>query len=139
MASGATARTQGGRRRPGRAPRKGVRTTEEKLRQQAERYLGTGIRQSEWDDAKAYAERKLAYIIERDGDLGGARREPFYLAQLIAETVSARRLSEFTRQHYDLMQEGIKKDSTRRKTCAIPISTPIVSQTQRECNRRFLE
>lgn len=124
MASGATVRTQGGRRRPGRAPRKGVRTTEEKLRQQAERYLGTGIRQSEWDDAKAYAERKLAYIIEREGDLGGARREPFYLAQLIAETVSARRLSEFTRQHYDLMQEGIKKGQHTSENVRHPYQHP---------------
>lgn len=124
MASGATARTQGGRRRPGRAPRKGVRTTEEKLRQQAERYLGTGIRQSEWDDAKAYAERKLAYIIEREGDLGGARREPFYLAQLITETVSARRLSEFTRQHYDLMQEGIKKGQHTSENVRHPYQHP---------------
>ena len=59
----------------------------EELRQQAEHYLGTEIEPSEWDKAKAYAERKLKGIIEREGDGDGERRKPYYLAQLIAETV----------------------------------------------------
>lgn len=84
------------------------------LQQQAEHYLGTEIEPSEWGKAKAHAERKLKDIIERFGDEGGARREPWYLAQLIAETVSSDRFSKFT---FDLMalnqyadeQMGIKK------------------------------
>lgn len=57
------------------------------LQQQAEHYLGGKIEPSEWDNAKAYTERKLKNIIDREGDADGARREPWYLAQLIAETV----------------------------------------------------
>lgn len=84
------------------------------LQQQAEHYLGTAIEPSERGKAKAHAERKLKDIIERFGDEGGARREPWYLAQLIAETVSSDRFSKFT---FDLMalsqyadeQMGIKK------------------------------
>lgn len=87
---------------------------EDTLRQQAEHYLGTTIEPSEWGKAKAYAERKLKGIIEREGDGDGMRREPWYLAQLIAETVSGERFSRFT---FDLMalsqyadeQMGIKK------------------------------
>lgn len=84
------------------------------LQQQAESYLGTAIELNEWDKAKTYAERKLNGIIEREGDGGGERRKPYYLAQLIAETVRSSRFSQFT---FDLMeldryaseQMGVKK------------------------------
>ena len=83
------------------------------LQQQVERYLGSEIRPSEWDEAKAYAEHKLKGIIEREGDADGARREPWYLAQLIAETVKGSRFSQYTRDLRELNQYieqmGIKK------------------------------
>ena len=83
------------------------------LQQQAERYLGSEIEPSEWDEAKAYAEHKLKGIIEREGDADGARREPWYLAQLIAETVKGSRFSQFTHDLWELTQYieqmGIKK------------------------------
>lgn len=66
------------------------------LKQEAENCLGAEIASSEWAKAKEYAERKLKNIIERFGDEGGARREPWYLAQLIAEVVSQNRFSQFT-------------------------------------------
>ncbi len=73
--------------------RKAVRNMKASLQHQTEQYLGTEIEPSEWAKAKAYAEHKLASIIEREGDLDGARREPWYLAQLIAEAVQANTLS----------------------------------------------
>lgn len=89
------------------------------LQQQAEAYLGTAIEPCEWDKARAYAERKLAGIIEREGDADGARREPWYLAQLIAESVKGSRFSQFTRDLWELNQYieqmGIKKDGPRQK------------------------
>ena len=66
------------------------------LWEQAERYLGTAIEPSERDSAKASAEQKLKRIISREGSAGGARHEPWYLAQLIAEAVKASRLTKFT-------------------------------------------
>lgn len=84
------------------------------LRQQAEQYLGTAIMPQEWSEAKAYAERKLDGIIEREGDADGARREPWYLAQLIAETVRSDRFSKFLdalhEQRKYIDQMGIKKE-----------------------------
>lgn len=71
------------------------------LREQTERHLFTEIEPSDWDKAKAYAEQKLKGIIEREGDGDGARRQPWYLAQLIAETVQGSRFSKFT---LDLME-----------------------------------
>ena len=72
------------------------------------------IEPSEWDKAKAYAEQKLKGIIEREGDESGARRQPWYLAQLIAETVLGNRFSQFTLDlmeldRYASEQMGVKK------------------------------
>lgn len=66
------------------------------LRRQAECFLGAEIPSSEWDKAAEQAERKLERIIEREGDCGGERRKPEYLAQLIAEAVRSSRFSRFT-------------------------------------------
>ncbi|MCD7891567.1 MAG: hypothetical protein LUG26_07480 [Ruminococcus sp.] len=88
------------------------------LKRQAESYLGTEIKQSEWDSARAYAGRKLKLIIEREGDLDGERRKPYYIAQLIAEAVRSDRFSNFTfelsrlyRQADEYAEQmGIKKE-----------------------------
>lgn len=86
---------------------------EDAIRRQAEHYLCTEIEPSEWDKAKACAERKLKGIIEREGDGNGARRELWYLAQLIAESIRGLRFSKLT---FDLLEAtgnaddmGVKK------------------------------
>lgn len=84
------------------------------MQKQAEYYLGTAIEPSEWGEAKKYAERKLKRIIDREGDGNGARREPWYLAQLIAEAVRGSRFSQFTFDLMDLLEHadeymGVKK------------------------------
>ena len=66
----------------------------------AEEYLGGEIFHFEYDEAKQYATHKLFnWIIPREGDMDGARREPWYLAKLIQETVSQNRLSEYFRRN----------------------------------------
>ena len=68
----------------------------EPMQQQAERYLGTAIEPQEWRRACESAERKLQHIIKHYGDSGGQRREPGYMAQLIAEAVRSDRLRRLT-------------------------------------------
>lgn len=94
------------------------------LKQQAEQYLGGKIGPSEWDEAKAYAERKLALAIAREGDAGGIRRERWYLATLIAETVQSNRFSRFT------LDIGLKKGQPAHNDASRPnhLYSPIVSQ-----------
>ena len=46
--------------------------------------------------AEIRAKEKLARIIEREGDLNGARRQPQYLEQLIQEALRERRFARFT-------------------------------------------
>ena len=41
------------------------------------------------------AKQKLARIIEREGDMGGLRRKPEYLEQLIAEQLTEKRFKAF--------------------------------------------
>lgn len=102
------------------------------LRQQAEAYYGAVIGPSEWDKAKAYAERKLHRIIEREGDADGARREPWYLAQLIAETVRADSLSQLTyalaelRGYAENEQFGVKKGQPTPESVSRPTSAPLL-------------
>lgn len=98
---------------------------EEALRLEAERYLGAAIEPPEWDMARAYAERKLEWIIKREGDAGGARRELWYLAQLIAESVRAVRLSRLFNKITELCGEtGTKKDSPCEKQRAASNTSP---------------
>ena len=104
------------------------------LRQQAEFYLGSKIKRSEWGEAKAYAERKLALIIQRYGDAEGARRKRNYLAQLIAEAVQGERLSQFTlgiaeELREGKQQKGLKKGQPAHNDASRPnLYSPIVSQ-----------
>ena len=89
------------------------------------------IEPSEWDEAKAYAERKLKGIIEREGDVDGARRQPWYLAQLIAETVRGSRFSKFTLDLMEILEHadeymGVKKRTARVLKHEPPITVPLL-------------
>ena len=95
----------------------------ETMRQQAERYLGTAIEPQEWLRAENSAWQKRQYIIGRYGDSGGQRREPWYMAQLIAEAVRSDRLRRLTAQLTDCYM-GTKKDSPCPKTQGRPINHP---------------
>jgi len=53
----------------------------------AEKYLGAEIPPELYEVEEEAADRKLDWIIAREGDAEGERRKPYYLAQLIAELV----------------------------------------------------
>lgn len=85
------------------------------LRSLTEEELGVKLRSHEYQKAKEQAERKLTWIIDRYGDENGARREPWYLAQLIAEAARSQALTKFTLELAALdryaTEIGIKKNS----------------------------
>lgn len=64
-------------------------------KQIAEFYLSGVITNREYEEAREQAEKKLARIIKREGDMDGERSRPYYLAQLIAEAVTAKRFSNY--------------------------------------------
>ncbi len=91
------------------------------LQRQAEQYLGATITPFELGNARISAEQKLARIIERDGDENGARREPWYLAQLVAEAVAESRFSATSHGPPERFlpgrrKKGVKKDGPCPKT-----------------------
>lgn len=60
------------------------------LTELVQHYLGSEIpRDTDLVGATANATQKLRRIIEREGDWEGERRQPYYLAQLIAEEIQA--------------------------------------------------
>ena len=98
------------------------------LRQLTQKELGVRLGRREYEAAKKQAERKLAGIIERFGDEGGLRREPWYLAKLIAEAVRSNALSRFTLElaeldHYIDRQLGIKKEQPAQNADHSPAIT----------------
>lgn len=109
-----------------------MKATELTLQQQAERCLGAAIRPWEWDSAKGSAESKLARIIEREGDADGARRESFYLAQLIAEAVKGQRFSKLAHDLMELANEadgeqfGVKKGQPASENARPPLNRPLL-------------
>ena len=60
---------------------------EDEVREQASEYLGRELTDAEWREALPKAQRKLDVIISLEGDAGGERRKPYYIAQLVKEFV----------------------------------------------------
>lgn len=65
----------------------------ELLKQRVEQQLSVSLSDSEYEEAETSAKRKLARIIEREGDADGERLKPYYLVQLISEAITAERFS----------------------------------------------
>lgn len=97
--------------------------------------------------AQAIARRKLAHIIEREGDCGGARREPWYLEQLIQEVAWELNFAQITQEaagilEQDTQQSGVKErqltshNVNRQEKRPAYEYTPIVAQERHFCNRR---
>ena len=69
---------------------------------------------SEYFQAKAQAKRKLARIIEREGDANGERLKPYYISQLIYEAIVSNRFTKLCNSTYSLARE-IKKEMPAAK------------------------
>lgn len=65
------------------------------VRGEASQFMGREITDAEWNEAYPQAERKLAYIIGREGDANGARRQPWYLGKLVEEAVAANAMTNY--------------------------------------------
>lgn len=81
------------------------------LKQTLENRLSIELTDFEYNHAKQQAKTKLARIIEREGDLDGERRKPYYLEQLIYEAVIAGRFTAFCINAY----REIKKEMPTAK------------------------
>ncbi len=77
------------------------------LKASVEDVLKCTVSNDEMKKAEQSARRKLDWIIKLEGDSNGERLKPWYLTQLIAESVSQNRFSEACML---LLQMNIKND-----------------------------
>jgi hypothetical protein len=73
--------------------------THQLIRDEAAVFLGRNPSEEEWEEALPRAERKLARIINREGDADGARLQPWYLGKLVEEAIREEAFSQFTFMH----------------------------------------
>lgn len=74
----------------------------------AEEYLGADIPQELFGMVLPAAQRKLEWIISREGDADGQRLKPRYIAQLISEEIRAELLEYQCQKHYEDKKEPPK-------------------------------
>lgn len=67
----------------------------EDARDEASGYLGRELTDAEWAEAYPPAAQKLSGIIQRFGDGGGDRRQPWYLGKLVQEQIAFSILSRY--------------------------------------------
>ncbi len=82
---------------------------------EAEEYLGRSITDAEWNKALPEAQRKLEFIIGREGDADGERRKPYYLGKLVEENIGASAFSEWLERMNELNQH--RQEMKKNPTC----------------------
>ena len=66
------------------------------IRDEAARFLGRRPTDEEMERALPRAERKLRWILDREGDAEGMRLQPWYLGKLVEEAIAAEEFSQYT-------------------------------------------
>ena len=66
------------------------------IKDEAALFLGRRPTDEEMKWALPMAQKKLAWIIEREGDAGGVRQQPWYLGKLVEEAIIENEFSQYT-------------------------------------------
>ncbi len=74
-----------------------MKATAQLIRDEAALFLGRRPTDQEMEWALPRAQKKLAWIIEREGDAGGVRQQPRYLGKLVEEAIVEEKFSQHTR------------------------------------------
>ena len=70
--------------------------TDQLIKDEAAIFLGRTPTDEEMTHALPRAQRKLRWIIDRDGDTDGMRRQPWYLGKLVEEAIIENEFSMYT-------------------------------------------
>lgn len=70
--------------------------TDQLIRDEAAIFLGRTPTDEETEHALPRATKKLRWIIDRDGDPDGMRRQPWYLGKLVEEAIIENEFSLYT-------------------------------------------
>lgn len=93
-----------------------------------EQHYELPVTQAEIDEALPQAQRKLDWIISREGDLDGKRKEPTYLAILVGEIINMERFSRYCISKSEENRKAKIKESIQQNVEMLPQTTIIVSQ-----------
>ncbi|MGI6498054.1 MAG: hypothetical protein ACOX0U_04420 [Oscillospiraceae bacterium] len=73
-----------------------AQVTSQLIKDEAAIFLGREPTDEEMEHALPRATKKLRWIIDKDGDPNGVRRQPWYLGKLVEEAIVENAFSEFT-------------------------------------------
>lgn len=73
-----------------------AQVTSQLIKDEAAIFLGRKPTDEEMEHALPRATKKLRWIIDKDGDPNGVRRQPWYLGKLVEEAIVENAFSEFT-------------------------------------------
>ena len=73
-----------------------MQATAQLIRDEAALFLGRRPTDQEMKRALPRAQKKLAWIIEREGDADGIRQQSWYLGKLVEEVIIEEEFSQYT-------------------------------------------
>jgi len=73
-----------------------AQATAQLIKDEAALFLGRRPTDEEMEWALPRAQKKLAWILEREGDAGGVRQQPWYLGKLVEEAIVEETFSQYT-------------------------------------------
>jgi hypothetical protein len=73
-----------------------MQATAQLIRDEAALFLGRRPTDEEMEWALPRAQKKLAWILEREGDAGGIRQQPWYIGKLVEEVIIEEEFSQYT-------------------------------------------
>jgi len=74
-----------------------MQATAQLIRDEAAIFLGRRPTDQEMEWALPRAQKKLAWIIEREGEADGIRQQTWYLGKLVEEAIVEEKFSQYTR------------------------------------------
>ena len=95
--------------------------------------------EKELEKATQSAIRKRDWIIEKYGDEGGIRRQPWYLHQLIKEAIEEERFADYTMTRCREIQAGKLTEKKGRLKNRRPNPNNIISTTNQTVNSREIK
>jgi len=92
-------------------------------RDEACSFFGAPISDKQWESSMPRALQKLERIIDRYGDEGGGRSQPYYLGKLVEEDIRERAFSAYTMIRCEELQAA-EKEKSRRLSATTQINLP---------------
>lgn len=99
-----------------------MQATIQLIRDEAALFLGRRPTDEEMEWALPRAQKKLAWIIEREGDAGGIRQQSWYLGKLVEEAIVEEEFSQYTLERCTEIEAERQAAASREKEKGHPLT-----------------